>query len=298
MTEKTPTPRRKATIRVEPDGRPAADAPGRLRLLGRYLRSRAFLFTLLGLAVAAAVAFLLVDWGLDSYTRHGQRLEVGEYTRLDVDQARRAIEGDDFRVEVIDSVFLVDEPPRTVLRQDPPAGAFVKENRRIYLTVTKAVPDQVTLPALAGTYDLDRYLRKLALLDLTGVVREERYSSRYQPNTILEVYYDGREVSEIELRNGFRVPRGSALAFVVSSSSGGRASLPNLKCQTFDAAAFLLESSRLSVGTVTEDATVTDRATAYVWRQDPAPSPGQTVGFDSEVALYLTQDIPADCDAL
>ena len=292
MTETTPPNRHRADIRVEED-----DA-GRMRLLWRYLRSRAFLYTLLGLAALGLLAFLALDWGLDRYTRHGQRLQVGDYKRLSVEQARRAIEADEFRVEVIDSVFLIDEPPRTVLRQDPPAGAFVKENRRIYLTVTKAVPDKVTLPALAGTYDLDRYLRKLALLDLTGVVREQRYSSRYQPNTILEVYYDGREVSEIELRNGFRVPRGSELAFVVSKSSGGQATLPDLACQTFDAASFLLESNRLRIGTVTEDATVTDRATAYVWRQDPSPTSGRTIGFDAAVSVYLTQELPTGCDGL
>ena len=289
MMDNNPPPGRRAEIRVE------EDEPGRLRLLGRYLRSRAFLLTLVGLVVAAVAAFLLVDWGLDSYTRHGQRLEVGDYTRMEVAQAARAIASDDFRTEVIDSVFLIDEPTGIVLRQDPPAGAFVKEGRRIYLTVTKAVPDQVTLPALAGTYEFDRYLRKLALLDLTGVVREERYSSRYQPNTILEVYYDGREVSEIELRNGFRVPRGSELSFVVSSSSGGQATLPDVACMTYDEAAFLIENNRLSVGAVTEDATVTDRASAYVWRQDPLPGAGRTLGFDAPVALYLTQEPPADC---
>ena len=289
MMEKTPPPGPRAEIRVE------ERAPGRLRLLGRYLRSRAFLFTVLGIAAAAVLLFLLVDWGLDYYTRHDQRLEVGTYTRMEVDQAARAIASDDFRMEVIDSVFLVDEPPGIVLRQDPPAGAFVKEGRRIYLTVTKTVPDQVTLPALAGTYEFDRYLRKLALLDLTGVVREQRYSSRYQPNTILEVYYDGREISEIELRNGFRVPRGSQLSFVVSSSSGGQASLPDLTCMTYDEAAFTIENNRLSVGTVTEDATVTDRASAYVWRQDPTPTSGRLVGFDAPVALYLTQAPPTEC---
>ena len=273
-----------------------ARAPGRLRLLGRYLRSRAFLFTLLGIAVAAVLAFVLVDQGLDWYTRHGQRLEVGDYVGMDLEAARRAIDKDDFRTEVIDSVFLVDEPPGVVLRQDPPADAFVKENRRIYLTVTKTVPDQVTLPPLAGTYELDRYLRKLALLDLSGEVREEQYSSRYQPGTILKVFYDGREISELELRNGYRVPRGSRLGFVVSKSSGGETPLPDLTCQTYEEVAFTLDGYRLRVGTVTEDATVTDRATAYVWRQDPAYAPGKTVGFETPVAVYLTQEAPAGCE--
>lgn len=291
MNEPKPDRHHAATIVTEDE------RPGRLRLLGRYLRSRALLLTLIGIGVAAVVAFLLVDWGLDFYTRHGQRLEVGAYVGLGLDDAREAIEDDEFRVEVTDSVFLIDEPPRTVLRQDPPAGSFVKENRRIYLTVTKSVPDQVTLPPLAGTYELERYLRKLALLDLTGVVRERRYSSKYQPNTILEVYYDGREVSEIELRNGYRVPRGSELGFVVSKADGGQTALPDMTCRSFDEAKFYLENYRLSVGAVTEDATVVDRASAYVWRQDPVYTPDRMVGFETPVALYLTQELPEECDS-
>ena len=275
---------------------PTEDEPGRIRLLGRYLRSRAFLLTLLGIAVAAVVTFVLVDWGLDYYTRHGQRLEVDDYVGMDLAAARRAIDKDGFRTEVIDSVFLLDEAPGTVLRQDPPADAFVKEGRRIYLTVTKTVPDQVTLPPLAGTYELDRYLRKLALLDLSGEVREEQYSSRYQPGTILKVFYEGREVSERELRDGYRVPRGARLSFVVSSSSGGETSLPDFTCQTFDEVEFVMDTYRLRVGSVTEDATVTDRATAYVWRQDPGYVPGKMVAFDTPVALYLTQERPEGCE--
>ena len=290
MTESTPPARQ----------RPAAKEKevGRVRLLGRYLRSRSFLFTLIGLAVAAVVTLFLVDFGLDWYTKHGQRLEVAEYVGMDIDEARRAIEGDDFRVEVIDSVFLIDQPLRTVLRQDPPPGAFVKEDRRIYLTVTKTVPDQVTLPPLAGTYELDRYLRKLALLDLTGEVRDRQFSARYQPNTILKVFFDGREVSERELRDGYRVPRGSKLGFVVSTNSGGTTALPDLKCRTYDEVGLLLDGYRLRVGNVQEDATVTDRGRAYVWRQNPAYSPGVTVSFDSPVDVYLTQEMPADCDDL
>ena len=270
--------------------------PNKFVLFGRYLRSRYFLLTLLGLFGLAIVSFVLLNLGLGWYTNHGQRLEVANYIDMDIDQATRAIERNDFRVEIIDSVFLIDEEPGTVLRQDPPAGAFVKEGRRIYLTVTKTIPDKVTLPPLAGTYELDRYLRKLALMDLSGTIKDKEYSSRYQPNTILKVFYEGREVSERELRDGYRVPRGSKLEFIVSTSEGGAAEVPDLRCLTLDEARFLLENYRLRVGTVEEDATVADRGSAYVWRQDPAYVSGVSIPFDTEVTLYLTQNRPPTCD--
>ncbi len=278
--------------------RTKATAPSKTKLFGRYLRSRYFGFTLLGLALAAVGAFLLLTFGLKWYTNHGQRLEVADYVSMTVAEAERAIDNNDFRMEVIDSIYLVDQAPGTVLRQDPPAGSYVKEGRRIYLTVTKTIPDLVTLPALAGTYELDRYVRKLALMDLVGVVRDREYNARYQPNTILRVYFEGKELREQELRDGYRVPRGSKIEFVVSKDDGGATAIPDLRCRSYDEARFLLQENRLRIGIAEQDATVTNPATAYIWRQEPAFVPGETVSFDSEIAVYLTQELPADCGGL
>ncbi len=272
--------------------------PSKTKLFGRYLRSRYFGFTLLGLALAAIGAFVLVNLGLKWYTNHGQRLEVEDYVTMSIAEAERAIDRNDFRMEVIDSIYLIDQPPGIVLRQEPPAGAYVKENRRIYLTVTKTIPDLVTLPALAGTYELDRYTRKLALMDLSGVVRDREYNSRYQPNTILRVYFEGKEIREQELRDGYRVPRGSKLEFVVSSDEGGTAALPDLRCRSYDEARFLVQEYRLRMGPAEEDVTVTNPATAYIWRQEPSYTPGEEVPFDTEIIVYLTQDMPDDCGGL
>ena len=287
-----------ASIHQTPDGPDDERAGGSWRDYLTYFRSRAFLLTLVGMAAVGAAAFLALDAGLEWYTNHGQRLEVGDYTSLPTASATEQIERASFRAEVADSVFLVDQPPGIVLRQDPPAGAYVKENRRIYLTVTKTVPDEVTLPGLAGTYDFDRYNRKLAMLDVRGRVRERAFSSRYQPNTILEVYHGGREVTEAELKRGYRVPKGTELEFVVTTSSGGTAELPDLRCRTLEEARLFLESYRLRAGGLRPDATVGDPEVAYVWRQDPEFAEGTRVALDSEVTLYLTGERPADCDAL
>lgn len=284
-------------MQPKPTDKPASK-PGTLTLIGQFFVSRQFWFTILGVVGATALAFLLLDLGLKWMTNHGQRLEVGDYTKMSVEEAEEAIDDDDFEIEIIDSIYLVDQPANVVLRQDPPPGSFVKEDRRIYLTITKAVADMVVLPPLAGTYELDRYERKLSLIDLTGVVKSREYSNKYQPNTILKVFYEGKEVSEQELRAGYRVPRGTKLEFIVSSKEGGEANLPNLRCRTYDEARFLLQNYRLQTGEIEEDATVIDLATAYVWRQDPPFEPGASIPFDSEVKLFLTQEQPAGCDGI
>lgn len=263
-----------------------------------YFMSRQFWMTVLLLIGLSMLSFFLLTAGLKWYTNHGQRLEVDDYVEMNLADAQAQIERSNFRVEIIDSVFLVDRPPHVVLRQDPAPGAFVKEDRRIYLTVTKSIADDVELPSLAGTYDFSRYMRKLTMLDIQGEIKDRVYSNRYQANTILNVYYEGKEISEAELKAGFKVPKGSTLQFTVTSKAGGLADVPKMTCLTFEEAKFFIQDYRLRVGRVQADATVSNKELAYVWRQDPPYSPGATIPFESEVHLFLTANRPEDCDSL
>ena len=278
--------------RPTPPQRERAEPSAVRRVLG-YFASRSFWWTVAGIALTSVLLFALVNVGLGWYTNHGQRLEVGDYEGMSVAGATERIERADFRVALIDSVFLVDQPPGIVLRQDPQPGAFVKENRRIYLTVTKRIPDEVTLPALTGTYDFDRYRRKLVMLDLDGRIVKRTFSSQYQPNTILQVFHDGDVVSEAQLKRGYRVAKGTTLTFEVASRSGGMATVPDLRCLTVDQTRLVLANRRLSLGRVRAEAGVNDPEIAYVYRQDP-PS-GERIDFDAEVYLYVSAAPPTDC---
>ena len=276
--------------------RDPADGEGRRGGLLGYLRSRQFALTIVGIAGAGVLAFFLLNAGLKYYTNHGQRLEVGDYVGQPLATARDRIERADFRAQIVDSVFLVEERPGIVLRQDPAPGAYVKEDRRIYLTVTKAIPDEVELPPLTGTYDFDRYRRKLRLLDVDGRVRETTYSNRYQPNTILKVYYEGREVPEADLRRGYSVPKGSMLEFLVTSRQGGLTELPDLTCRTLEEARFFLDNYRLVAGEITLDGPVPNRELGYVVAQSPEFREGKRLPFDARVDLVVAARPSADCD--
>ncbi len=285
------------TSEKQPPAARAAEQSFVQKVLG-FFKSPQLWLSLLGMVLVGGLLFFLLTLWMTSYTKHGQRLEVGEYVGLKLADASTDIERASFRTEVIDSVFLVDKPPHEVLRQDPEPGSYVKADRRIYLTVTKAIPDEVTLPALAGTYDFDRYRRKLNMLDIEGRVRDRTFSNKYQENTILKVYYDDKELSEERLRSGVRIPKGSVLEFTVTSKAGGEVAVPELVCRTFEEASFTLNSYKLRQGKVVEDASVSDRDLAYVWKQDPAYVPGESLPFDTEVVLYLTAQLPSACNDL
>ncbi len=71
-------------------------------------------------------------FSLSSYTRHGSGVPVPRLKGLNVDKAIALLKEQGFNVK-IDSVFVPDQAPGTVVEQDPDAGTNVKEGRTIYL---------------------------------------------------------------------------------------------------------------------------------------------------------------------
>ena len=173
--------------------------------------------------------------------------------------------------------------------------ARVKEGRKIYVTVTgESAP--VRLPIWSqSSYDFDRYSNKVARLGVKCRVKERVFDNRQAANTILYLFYDGKKVTEQQVKNGFDVMMGSTLEFVVTERLSNEMEIPQLRCMTFDAAEFLVSSSNLNIGEVFEDESVTDRNTAYVYQQEPAFATGQTIQMGAQISLWLTQTLPDGC---
>lgn len=77
--------------------------------------------------------WLTFDW-LDSYTRHGESVEVPAVIGVDTEEAVRQIEECGLKVMIIDSLYI--GKPGTVLEQLPEGNLPVKEGRIVYLTVS------------------------------------------------------------------------------------------------------------------------------------------------------------------
>ena len=95
----------------------------------------------------------------------------------------------DFRYEVSDSGYSSVYPPLTILKQYPKPGAYVKENRKIYLTVKAKEPQKVKMPN-----DLiDGSLKNAELvLRSYGLKRGEiKYKPDLAANAVLEQWYNG-----------------------------------------------------------------------------------------------------------
>ena len=112
-----------------------------------------------------------------------------------------------FRLEIIDSMFLPNQIPGTILNQDPLPDSKIKKNRKIYLTIVAYTAPKVEMPNL-----LDLSLRQAENmlqsnnLKLGQVIYKE---SKFN-NAVLEQRYKGRIISA-----GATVPYASSITLVV-----------------------------------------------------------------------------------
>ncbi len=260
-----------------------------------FIKSPIFLKNFGLFLVLAFLGIFITKIWLNWYTNHGQALKVPDFIQMDYDEANDLAEKGSFQLVISDSVFLLNQQAHRVLVQDPPPGFKVKENRKIYITITKNIPDLVKIPDLVGgNDDFRQYSRKLERLGVTPKIVDRKYSIKLQKNTILEIRFDGENITD-KLKEGYKVPMGSTLDFVVTDRGGGVVDVPNLICKNYDAAKFLIENYGLKVGNSTIGPKVNDPQFAYVLSQNPSFSPGKKMDIGGTIDLELVARLPKNC---
>lgn len=268
-----------------------------LRELWLFLSSRIFLSNIIKMLAVVVVLFLMTNWWMRCYTNHGESVQVDDFTGLIMKDAVKKGKNKGFQFEVIDSSWQLGKPGGIILNQTPKPFSRVKEGRKIYLTVTTYGTETVRLPEFSNyAYDFSEYQKRLKILQITAKETEKVFDRRQAPGTIVHFYFNGKKITENDVKKGVEIPKGSVLEFTVTDRQSNRVNLPDLVCQTFDAADFLVGSYNLNIGQINEDETVTDRFSAYVYRQEPAFVPETTIQMGTQINVWLSQDLPDDCN--
>lgn len=239
------------------------------------------------LAITAALIFTSTYW-MQCYTNHGESIEVPELSGVSFKEAKKKASRHDLDVDIADSIYQVDKPAGLVISQEPKAGSRVKEDRTIYLTVTKNNPDLLKLPSLRGNDDYERYSKTLLRMGLKPRIASTVTDEKLEPNTIITVQYRGEDITrKIDLGAGVQVNMGEFIDFVVSAGSEGLlAEVPELGCMTLDAAREILKPTGKTIKSVQHIGRINDEDNAYVLRYN-------LVG--NEIELYVVQKRPATC---
>jgi len=165
----------------------------------KYIFSKAFVKQLLIAVVGLIVLCFLVLWWLKSTTNHGQQIEVPNLAKLILTDVENVLDENDLRYEILDSAnYNPDYPKFSVIEQIPKAGKFVKENRKIYLTLNPSGYRKVQIPDVVGKTRRQAEPTLLAMGFKIGKVTTKPHMS----DQVLEIRHRGSKMdpdSELEI---------------------------------------------------------------------------------------------------
>ena len=265
--------------------------------LGSYLRSKDFRYTVVAILIFFAIALLVGFLWLKFYTHHGQQLQMPDYTGLSYEEAVKDASRHKFRMSIQDSMHVLGKPGGEIIKQNPTPGSFVKQNRMIYVTITKRSPDKILSGRLPEMYGKS-YDRKKQELEEHFEIQSRIADTRYDPGDpgqVLEVKYKGVTIMDSKGRdNTVQIEKGDYLDFIVSSKNGGKVEIPDLVCKTYEEAQFLLENLGLLVGDVSAESEMETFSGTYIVSQEP-PADGSVIDMESKVNITVSLTKPPSC---
>jgi beta-lactam-binding protein with PASTA domain len=69
-------------------------------------------------------------------------LKMPDYTGIAYDAALKDAKKHKFRMSIQDSMHILGRPGGEIIKQNPDPGSLFKQNRMIYVTITKRSPDK------------------------------------------------------------------------------------------------------------------------------------------------------------
>ncbi|MDF1575314.1 MAG: PASTA domain-containing protein [Bacteroidales bacterium] len=252
----------------------------------RFLITKKFLRHL-GLAAAITLILILgtLLW-LKVYTHHGKTILVPDMTGLTMEEVDDVTFSRRLRFEVVDSVFSIEMPRGTVVKQNPGASSRVKKNRKIFLTMNAVNPEMVSMPQLIG---LSFRQARLALQNAGLVQGTIEYRPDFAKNNVLQQMHGGSVINE-----GTVITKGAVIDLVLGMGLSNKTTrVPELVGLGLEEAAGIISDYFLNLGAVTYDESVKvaeDSAAAFIWRQYPDFDEFKRLNMGMEMDLWLTLD--------
>ena len=245
---------------------------------------------LLHLVLALTIFIFLCVFYFYAYlphvTNHGESITVPSIEGLPITKVEEFLGNHDLRYEVNDSSYSADYPPLTVLKQYPAAGAKVKENRKIFVSVNRKNPPTVKMPDLidGSLTNAEAVLRGSELK--RGKIRLVRGPFL---NVVKEMQIDGNKVVP-----GVLVPKGTMVDLIVMDGGSNKLPTPNVLGFTYEDAKVNVLGSNLNIGDIN---LVGDTTGGVILKQEPTP--GEIIMVGDVVDIWIGaegSEIPEEDD--
>ncbi len=228
--------------------------------------------------VGNCIVFLFFQFLLPVITHQGQFITVPNLKGISLEEVDAVLAQRNLRFEVTEEFAYAPEySPMTVLQQHPKAGAYVKEGRKIYLTLNTQTAPQVKMPNLVDGSVRNAHVRLKSQGLLLGAIK---YVPDIAQNAVLEQWYQGAQIAPDVL-----VAKGSRIDLVVGAGLDEKqVAIPQVLGMRLEAAKLLLLSAGIKVGNIVYETTA-EQATGTVLCQVPAA--GNQVHIGENVDLWL-----------
>lgn len=260
------------------------------RDLGLTFKSDTLGGLLLHIILAVAVFILACVFYFYAYlpnvTNHGESITVPSVEGLPITKVEEFLANHDLRYEVNDSSYSADYPPLTVLKQFPAAGAKVKEQRKIFVSVNRKNPPTVKMPDLidGSLTNAEAVLRGSELK--RGKIRLVRGPFL---NVVKEMQVDGNKVVP-----GVLVPKGTVIDLVVMDGGSNKLPTPNVLGYSYEDAKVSVLGSNLNIGDVT---LLGDTTGLHPIILKQVPTPGEVIMVGDVVDIWIGEEgteVPVD----
>jgi len=179
-----------------------------------FIKSKTFLKQL-GIAIVGLLlfVFLLMQW-LKITTNHTQKIQVPDLSKMTISEVKAKLDELDLDIKILDSMnYNPDFPPLSVIEQDPEAGDFVKENRKIYLKINRPTYQNIKLPNV-----LKKSRRNAeAVLKAVGfrIGKNPKYVPDIARNVVRGLYFNGKPINV-----GQELPKNSVIDLKLGDGKG------------------------------------------------------------------------------
>jgi len=176
--------------------------------LFRFLISKAF-FKQIGILLVTILVFVIFfKWWLAFTTNHDQKIQVPHLNKLSLLDVESTLKDLDLDYLVIDSAnYNPNYPKRSVIDQTPKAGDFVKEKRKIYLTLNPSKYRDVIIPDVHGLSKREAITR---LQSIGFKIGEFFYVPDIGKNVVRGLKSDSKKVNP-----GTKLPKNSVINLIL-----------------------------------------------------------------------------------
>lgn len=169
------------------------------------------LANLLAMVIVAVILVIVTFRWMESYTLHGQYITVPDVTGMYEEEARQTLSIAGLKYEISDYKFDKMMVEGGVIEQKPKSGAYVKQGRKIYLTLNSGKEPLRAVPDVADNSSLRAAESKLRAAGFK--LTEPEYVDG-DLDWVYEIRYLGEEI-----KAGTEIPEGSTLTIVAGNGN-------------------------------------------------------------------------------